>query len=60
MIKQARRMPRKATRPVTCQHKCRKPTPTTLFIKHHPFKDGWEIRRCPNCGKDSAFDSRAR
>lgn len=49
---------RSATRPTPCMHKCQKPTPTTLFVRWHPFKEGWEIRKCPECGKNSAYDAR--
>jgi hypothetical protein len=30
----------------------------TVFLRWHPFKEGWEIRRCDTCGKDTAQDSR--
>mgnify|MGYP003980607611 CR=1 FL=1 len=30
----------------------------TGFVKHHPFKPGWEIRRCFSCATQWAVDSR--
>ena len=26
----------------------------TGFVREHPFKPGWDIRRCFDCGRDSA------
>lgn len=46
-----------ATRPTPCLHKCKKPIPSTLFVRWHPFKPGWEIRECPHCRKKSAYSS---
>lgn len=45
----------KAKRPTPCTHKCIKPTPSTVFLRFHPFKEGWEVRICPNCKKLSAY-----
>jgi hypothetical protein len=39
--------------PVRCLHGCKE---STLHLKVHPFKPGWEIRKCPECGKLSAYD----
>mgnify|MGYP003150983414 CR=1 FL=1 len=50
---------RRPSRPVPCMHKCKKPTPVTMFVRWHPFKKDWEVRRCIHCQKDSAYDSRA-
>jgi len=44
-------------RPTPCMHKCTRPVPSTLFLRFHPFKEGWEVRRCPECKKDSAYSS---
>lgn len=33
-------------------------TSYTLFVRWHPFKEGWEIRRCVECGKLTAQDSK--
>lgn len=48
-----------------CEH-CKKKmrgrwrsTSYTLFVRWHPFKEGWEIRRCTTCNKGTAQDSRA-
>ena len=32
--------------------------PPTLFVRHHPFKPGWEVRRCRECRRDSAYSQR--
>ena len=40
-----------------CKHKGCKGF--TGFVRHHPFKPGWEIRRCFTCGKDTTQDSTA-
>lgn len=47
-----------ATRVTPCQHKCKTPTPATLFVRWHPFKKDWEVRRCEHCGRDSAYSAR--
>lgn len=31
----------------------------TGFVRFHPFKPGWEIRKCFTCGKLTAQDSRS-
>ena len=30
---------------------------TTTFVRHHPFKPGWEVRKCLACGSQWAVDS---
>jgi hypothetical protein len=45
----------KAIRPVACPHRCRKPTPSTLFIRFHPLRSDAEIRECPECRKQTIF-----
>lgn len=30
----------------------------TTFVRHHPFMDGWEVRRCMDCGSQWAVDAR--
>jgi len=45
----------RAKRPVTCQHKCRSPLPSTVFVRFHPFRSDAEIRECPNCRRQSIF-----
>lgn len=30
----------------------------TGFVRRHPFKPGWEIRKCFNCNQEWAVDSR--
>ena len=47
----------RARRPTPCTHKCRKPVPSTVFVRDHPFKEGWEVRKCPECKRDSAYSS---
>lgn len=32
----------------------KRPSPTG-FLRRHPFKPGWEIRRCLECKKDTAY-----
>jgi hypothetical protein len=34
-------------------------TSYTLFMHWHPFKEGWEVRKCVTCGKLTAQDSRS-
>ena len=46
-------------RVVPCLHGCTKPVPETIYLRDHPFKTGWEIRRCVHCGRDSAYDARS-
>jgi hypothetical protein len=29
----------------------------TGFVRHHPFKDGWEVRKCFLCKRDTAQDA---
>lgn len=29
----------------------------TGSVRFHPFKPGWEIRKCFTCGRDTAQDS---
>ena len=36
-----------------------RPTSYTIFQRHHPFKEGWEVRKCVSCGKLTAQDSRS-
>lgn len=38
-----------------CMHNCQKPVPATVFVRFHPFKPGYEVRRCFECGRDSAY-----
>jgi len=40
-----------------CMHQC-SPRAYTVFVRHHPFKEGWEVRKCTSCGKLSAQDAR--
>lgn len=56
---------RRAVENVPCEHcpktgKGRKRCSTgyTLFVRWHPFKEGWEIRRCVDCGRLTAQDAR--
>lgn len=54
-------------RPVLCLHEChKKPREqktrrtygvSTHFVRWHPFKEGWEIRRCPACLRYSAYSA---
>jgi hypothetical protein len=50
----------KAVRPVPCPRRCRKPTPSTLFVRFHPLRDDAEIRRCPECGREAIFPTGER
>ena len=43
------------SRPVPCPHKCRKPVPTTLFVRFHPLRRDAEIRECPECRRQAVF-----
>lgn len=47
-------------RPCRCPHRCRRPTPSTLFVRLHPLRDDAEIRRCPECGRESIFPTGER
>ena len=47
-------------RPVPCPYKCRKPTPTTLFVRFHPFRSDAEIRECPECRRQAIFPTGER
>jgi hypothetical protein len=29
----------------------------TVFVRHHPFKPGWEVRRCVECLRTSGQSS---
>jgi hypothetical protein len=29
----------------------------TTFVRHHPFKTGWEVRKCMDCGAQWAVDA---
>lgn len=44
--------------PVPCLHARTRPRPSTFFLRWHPLKEGWEIRRCPECKRDSAYNAR--
>jgi hypothetical protein len=44
-----------AIRPVQCPYECRKPVPTTLFVRFHPFRSDAEIRECPECRRQAIF-----
>ena len=43
------------SRQVPCPFKCKKPTPATLFVRHHPLRNDAEIRECPECRRQSIW-----
>jgi len=42
-------------RPCRCPYRCKKPTPSTYFVRFHPLRKDAEIRECPECRRQSIF-----
>lgn len=47
-------------RPCPCPYRCRKPAPSTHFVKFHPFRNDAEIRKCPECQRQAMFPTGER
>jgi hypothetical protein len=46
-----------ARRPVPCPYRCRKPVPSTVFVRFHPLRLDAEVRACPECKRLAVFPS---